>query len=692
MRLLSLSMRNFRQFEGSTPKVEFAHTGDRPITVLFGSNGSGKTALLNAFTWLFHGEFTDAFTERDQLVNRNAIRHAAVGESVSCEVEVQFEHIARKYVLRRTKTVTKCCEPENWQPETELVELQSAGDDGRWDDVPAGEIADTIGRILPKQLLSYFFFDGERIERLQRPDKRSEITTVVVMFTGGLAINRAVGHLRDAAKKLESELKAIGDPTTTELLNKKDECTKNKEELEGSLRQLDANLSGYRQQKQAIEQALRESAAAKDLQEEHDRLGKQSEDLRAALVQYRTNLSDLLSGDGYKVFSAPLSDKFLTVVRDLVDKGELPCDIKARFVQTLLDSGVCICRRGLKRGEEAYGEVEAWLERSSISAVEGMMLRMEGQVDRLRRDVPDVFARLDQDLELRRRSREQLSRAEEALALIRERLQGSTEQDVRELGARLKDVESKIEQLLVQRRVDSRQVDRWSSEIEELGKSILKLKAKSAQHEIAKRRLGACEGAIAVLEEVRGRLRSHFRLDLEEKINKIFSQISFKPYFATLSEDYSLLLRDHPDGPPIGVSTGESQILSLSFIGAIIEEAKENASEREGLPGPDSSAFPLVMDSPFGNLDHEYRREVAGGLPKLANQTILMVSPSQWQGMVEKAMEARVGKEFVLSYSSPKHDAQVVSIQRGGVAYSLVSRSQDGTETTTVLEVSRSGG
>jgi DNA sulfur modification protein DndD len=95
---------------------------------------------------------------------------------------------------------------------------------------------------------------------------------------------------------------------------------------------------------------------------------------------------------------------------------------------------------------------------------------------------------------------------------------------------------------------------------------------------------------------------------LESRICEIFSQISFKAQTPRLSEKYELSLVETVAGQEVqsGASTGENQILSLSFIGSIIDLVREWS--KSGLVmGSDSSTFPMVMDSPFGSLDEIYR-------------------------------------------------------------------------------------
>ena len=64
----SVTVRNWRSFLGEHTFDCSTHT-DKPLTLLFGTNGAGKTSLLNAFTWCLFGSFTAGFREQEELLN-----------------------------------------------------------------------------------------------------------------------------------------------------------------------------------------------------------------------------------------------------------------------------------------------------------------------------------------------------------------------------------------------------------------------------------------------------------------------------------------------------------------------------------------------------------------------------------------------------------------------------------------------
>lgn len=67
MKLTKLRLHNFRQFYGTTPPIVFSTDPGR-VTVIHGANGAGKTALLNALTWVLYESFSRGFQLEDQLV------------------------------------------------------------------------------------------------------------------------------------------------------------------------------------------------------------------------------------------------------------------------------------------------------------------------------------------------------------------------------------------------------------------------------------------------------------------------------------------------------------------------------------------------------------------------------------------------------------------------------------------------
>ena len=328
------------------------------------------------------------------------------------------------------------------------------------------------------------------------------------------------------------------------------------------------------------------------------------------------------------------------------------------------------------------------MDKAGSSDVEETAIRMGAQVDEIDKQAPEFWNEVDTQQANVNQRRTEISRIETQLEDIKEKLRSYPNEDIQQLQIRLDKIEETIRELILEQGANRQRIDSLTTDIEAKVKQIAKHKMNEEKQALAQRRIAATQDAIERLTEVRDRLDKQFRLQLEQRVQEIFSQISFTPYVPKLSDKYELTLIENTAGQEAAVaaSTGENQILSLSFIGGIIDRVRE-WSENKMLMGPDSSTFPIVMDSPFGSLDEIYRRKIAKTIPKLANQLVVLVTKTQWRGEVAQEMADCIGREYVLAYSSPKPDCEENAIEIGGDRYPLVRQSPNEFEYTEILEV-----
>jgi len=656
VKLISLHLQNFRQFYGTSPKIEFAH-GEKNVTVIHGCNGAGKTALLNAFTWTLFDSLTPGFQLPDQLVNKRALREATVGSTVDAWVEISFEHGERKYIVRRTVSSKRVsAEPGYISQEPEKPVLKWTGTDGRWH--PEEYVYEAIGRILPPDLHTYFFFDGERIERIVQPTKKqkAEISDATKKLLGVEIFLRAETHLSKAKRDLEKELREIGDTKTAMLIEKKQGKEQELEEIEERQEEIVRNIEAHKDRTNEIEERLRQHNESEAIQKQRDRLNKDKEARNISFAEGRRNLASIISSSGYSIFLQNSSQRFLELVSSLQDRDLLPADIKLQFLDKLLDREYCICDRGLKVDTAPHRAVEAWKLKAGQSDVEAKTIRMEGEVKTIMGNVSNVFERIDQVQQKRASDREEISRIESELEEIKEKLKNSPREEERSLQLKLEEINEQIQKLLLEQGENRQQISDLNKDIDQLDQEISRHKAFEEKQRIAQQRVQVAGESAKRIAEIRNLFEADFRKRLQKEISKLFSSISPTPYVPELGDDYSLRLLESAGGTalPVASSQGENQILSLAFIGSIMNVARKRYGKSAGLPTPDTSTYPVVMDSPFGSLDPIYRYQIAEHLPSLADQLIVLVSKTQWRGEVEHSLDKRIGRSYVFTYYSPK--------------------------------------
>ena len=685
MKLNYLQLYNFRQFYGKTPQLKFA-SGAKNTTVIYGNNGAGKTSILNAFTWVLYEKFTAAFALPELLINQRAIAEAKPEQAVECWVELQFERDRKIYQLKRKCYGNLNVERQVQYSQTKLFMLV-AGDDGRWYP-PLEPPEDIINRILPASLHQYFFFDGERIDNFFRQSHDSNIAEDTKELLGVKVLDRAIEHLYKAKRTLQEELQELGDAQTKELLRQQINLEQESEAITKHIANIVTEIGALEKRKANLSRQLLNISGVDEIQKHKLKLLKQQKLLRKEVIKRKNQLKSLLSQDSHLVFLVDLGDRFLELLQSLRDRGQLTSGIKQEFVHQLLNQQRCLCGETLIPETDSYNKVKSWLNQAANQQVEESAIRLETQVNNIESQSANFWRSLDRTAAEIKHQYQQLNQIETEIEQANKQLKSYPNRNTQQLQQNFEEVEAKIKSLILEQGENQQQQSDRATQLNKLSHKIAQHQLTENKQKLAQTRISITEDAIARLKEVRNRLENQFRLALEQKVQEIFSFISFTPYIPKLSSDYTLSLIENISGEEVLVaaSTGENQILSLSFIGGIIDRVRQ-WSQRNTLMGYDSSTFPIVMDSPFGSLDNIYRRQVAKAIPQLANQLIILVTKTQWSGEVEAQTIPLIGQEYVLTYYSPKKNCESDLFEHNQQHYLLVESSSNNFEYTEIVPV-----
>ena len=183
MLLKKLTLTNFRPFKGEHV-IEFSTDKDKNITLVMAENGAGKTTLAQAFQWALYSK-TDGFKNKSVL-NSIVEKEMMGGTESTVSVKLELEHNNIDYTIIRKQVYKKDINGFLKQ-EGSTVEIYQKQDDGQTVIVNPIKNLSTISNILPESLSKYFFFDGERIEKMAgevNSGKSDEFKTAVQNILG----------------------------------------------------------------------------------------------------------------------------------------------------------------------------------------------------------------------------------------------------------------------------------------------------------------------------------------------------------------------------------------------------------------------------------------------------------------------------------------------------------------------------
>jgi len=691
MILRTLQLHNFRQFYGTSPLMRFASDRSRNTTVFHGMNGAGKTAILNAFIWALYDVATRGFQHQEMLVNFRAVDEAPEGAKVEAWVELEFEHNDTRYRVRRTAATTRGPDAAPYQPGKALSpSLRWCGADGEWQ--PEEGVRDIVDRILPPDLQSYFFFDGERIERIVDPskDEQKQLASATKKFLGIQLLDYAVRDLRKGLKILEKEWRDFSETELREILERISQLEHDREDVEDELKACQENLDGYRSMKTEVESQLRRAEGFHHLQESRDRLTEEEGALQERIKASKKGQAAEISQFGaYMCLTWP-SVRYNELLEGMRTRRELPSGIKDTFVRDLLGDERCICGTPLVDDTEARSSVEAWLTRAGQTDIEERAMDGQGRLTTLLRKAPESWQRVYDQAADQSTARRRLAAISKELEDISDQLRNAPTEDVGRLESKRGELEQLIEEEIRKQERNQERLQRLDDDLRRERKERDRQKGAEGEADLARRRVQATEDAIQRVKVWRERIEEQFRGELQTAIEETFDALSPTSYIPELDGSFRLRLTNqtgHGRKTYVAASQGENQALSLSFLAGIIEFTRRMDTRASQLPSSGDSRYPLVMDSPFGALDPHYRRTIAEHIPSVADQVVLLVTQTQWRGEVAAAVADRVGRQYLLVYHTPKQPEGDHEVVINGRRHRLLVASHDNAEFTELVEV-----
>jgi DNA sulfur modification protein DndD len=670
MKLKRLELRDFRQFQGVN-ELEFASEEAHNVTVVFGANGSGKTTLLNALTWVLYGQLSRDFLYQDQLINEQTWANANVGEPVTAQVRLIFEHEDQIHSLTRVVTAQKPSADSRQTGLSESIHLSTIDSSGRSREIKGAE--DFVNSLLPKKLHHFFFLNGERFEHLHSDEAYQDIESAIKVLLGVEIMERALRHLPEVERKLMEEYSSIGGADVQAINSEIIRAENSMRAAHETVSEIEKEQEARQERIIAIEERLRELESAKDLQRRRDEARAAFDKADAEIDRSRDQLAREISDLGFLAFIQPLVAKTLSTYEDLRLKRELPKTFKSQFIDDLLENGTCICGSDLSEPGPCREAVLEWKNRAGMPGVDEAWQALCARAKAMPQDAARLAERLDSLDKTVTRARVAKTQAEEELSAVSTQLESAAEDDIATL-------ETKRQTLEREQRRDSERIGAYRKEITDSEQLIAAWKrdrdravADNRKAATAKRRVEAVEEVQDLLNDLRSIRIDEVRRELNSKIKETFERIIYQDYSTTLTDHFRLVLQKTVDGRriPVARSTGQGQILVLAFVGALAAMARERATTRartaaQMLNLPAGGVFPFVSDAVFGTLEDTYRREIASALPELAPQVVIFVSKAQGLGVVESELRTRVGHEYVIQVQTPKASAQPETIELAG--------------------------
>ncbi|GHG32641.1 ABC transporter ATP-binding protein [Deinococcus indicus] len=639
MKLERITLDNFRQYYGAHSLL-FAKDDQRNVTLIHGVNGAGKTSLFLALNWCLYGrsiEDVSVISNVGELVSKEAISRAQPFERVRTTVTLVFKHNGQRFRVQRACEGTKQEDGSLQLDNSEEFQMMRGSTDGA-----SQRVANAVGMmnaILPVNVREYFLFDGEKIDNFAKPEAAEQVKQAIYLVLNLEILERAKRHLETAAAEYRRQLRDDAGGELGSLVDvvdkKRDERGRHetrKAEVEASIRSAQTKIAD-------IDQRLRETQHAQNLQMQRDLLERDLHSRAAELDETHARIQDLATGL-YAALAMPAVTAALSILDETRARGEIPSNVRQQFVEDLLEQMRCVCGRPINEGTAEHAKLLALLRRSTDPTLENVVVDMAatlrsvgGQVERKQSDLRKLNERKVSLIDL-------IDELEKGKDDIDRQLKTSPLEEIARLAKNRDDFFNDVGNYRMEIGSLNEKVSVLNKEIQQLDESIEKARKSGARLEIMGAKMALAQKSADAIGCVYESFADEMRKRIESKTREVFQQLSWKgDHFqdVQLDQRFSLEVIDrYGTATRPELSAGERQVLSLSFIAAMAQVSGQEA--------------PLVMDTPFGRLSSQHRDSITQRLPELASQLILLVTDEEMSEQARRNLEPYIGSEYTLRF------------------------------------------
>lgn len=658
MIIKSITLGNYRLYEGKNI-IKFKQDDDKPIFLISGENGFGKTTFLHSLIWCLYGRLiTEVEAEvrkdiansgynsflRNNLNNNVRAKLDALDDSKKDSIKrrgyssdnEELKRITTYYVAIEFEDVVipslpctslKVVRSYDMVTEKENVDILIDG--------VKNELTATIGSevfindfILNKDIARFFFFDSEQIVALAETNTSTEKRRLCSAYNEVLGVRK----YEDLKKNLENVRlrfrKKSSDVASREklvsMLNKQEELEKQVDNKRLDLSNLESELLQLRSEDEAIQlQLMREGNDATSA--EIARIEKLIETTKQKDEEYKRQLRQFID---YAPFA--ITGKLFKETRDQIEY-----DFKLREAKNdQLSRNLVV--------SQITSDLMLMFEHSTISSPEKseLILQVQDVLEKYKHEVSDEnvllsvseqdyeeFLSIYTNLTMTYKSEfEHLAEDYKKNKLVLERnsrrLSNIQSKEKDELIKSIRAKKNQIEKDIAQKDAEIRQmhesIGEMSQELATISRQISELSKKVSLDDSDAKKDAVAEKLIEELSIFLVSLKQEKKYSLERRIKTTLNTLMHKEDFIGRvevvidGEDMDINLYS-VDGKVINkdsLSKGEQQLYATSILKALVDES--------------GIQFPVFIDSPLQKFDKSHATKIITEFyPQISKQVVL---------------------------------------------------------------------
>lgn len=586
MLLQSIKLENFRQFRNES--IDFADgSNGKNVTIIIGENGTGKTTFAQAFFWCLYGE--TEFSDKNML-NKVVASELCPGQEARVKVVLKLKHGDVDYTLIREQIYRKDSS-NRIKPDNTVFDIAKKDDSGNTSYIKKSACESEVKGILPKELSRYFFFDGERIEKMSKDiSNGKKATDFADAVKGLLGLNGMYSAIQHFNPRLRTSVISSYESSYNSQSNAKiKEYTDIINCRNAEIEQIDARIEELDYE---IETATtRKSDKVKELKqyEEGEKLQEKKEKLQRKIIaaeKSKANVYKLMSKDFNanlsSFFSISLIQRALELLSEKDFAGKDIPYMHAKTIEYLLKQKVCLCGTRLDEGTIPYTKVKELIEFLPPQSISTTIGDFKKESKRRAVEKKDLYGQLADHMAVISQQDDDLFDLRDDLAIVESKLSGG-------------DVSEKVRAINYEIQLCDQTITKDRAERD---RKI----AEKARNETERDRADTERRNLTLLDETNKKIEIYktyaeiiykellleysaseekIRTRLQTTINDVFKQIYNGGLYLKIDDKYHISVNVTDYEGDVETSTAQSISVIFAFITGIIKMARDNRNSTD---------------------------------------------------------------------------------------------------------------
>lgn len=634
-----LKLHNFGVYAGTNC---FEFHGEKPVVLIGGMNGRGKTTFLEAVLLALYSSNSFAYTEGDFTSYGQYLKSFVnkMDGTYRTYIELEFDLSENEtYLIHR-----------EWNGKTQRVRekiwVKLNGEDNSF---LTENWSMFIENILPSGLSNFFFFDGEKIATLAEEDTNEQMKESIRTLLGINIVDKLEADLKRINTKIEKE---NSQKYNIDESNKLKEA---KEKAEAKLDELDLRISSLTNDiinidKEIEAEKINYSTKGGDIVEK-----------KQELFHDRTSISLKIYNISEQLTELSASALPLIMNRDLLKKIEVQAKKERNNRENAIATKKVVELYKKYTVEQKSGDVEQFIQyvesNMKMKGIEELFnlsdssyLQVCGLNNLVLEQLSDETKEL---LKERKKLEEKVDELDSYLSVeIDEKAINKIYKHILELEKKKANIEVERDDCLRKRPTLNGNVIKTTAEFNKYVEGMLSSLELSDDND---RIIKYTHKVTRVLELYKIRLQERKVEVLADTMTECYKKLANKKSLISKVQmnpetlDFNYYNEKGELVPKNRLSAGEKQLMVIALLWALAICSKRK--------------LPVIIDTPLSRLDSKHRIAfIRTYFPNASEQTIILSTDSEIFGEYYEALKDNVGDEYTLIYDD---EAKCTSIQNG---------------------------